>query len=851
MKSDGQHMMTLQSELDMLHGENARLRERLAAMEQQLYHAQQHATALEYTCSDLEQRITEQATELHHFKTLVEHAPDTIFTIRLDDTTLEYINPFGSAMMGYDLPPIGMPLYQLLPADSPEQQHHLSAMIEQTISTGGWQGLLTYGRQGATPVEALASAFTMRNSAGEPRALAVIIHDMRGNPSIEQQLRKSQTDLRMFYLAVEQSASSILITDTEGIIEYVNPRFTEITGYAADEAIGQTPRLLQSGETPYEVYESLWSSITAGNRWRGEFRNRRKSGEIYWEGASILPITDPAGVITRFLSVSQDITDRKRADDMLRQNEERFRRLAENARDIIFRYRFSPQRGFEYISPSVKTIMGFTPEEYYADPDIDLKRIHPESRTVFAITDDTTESYSERIIMRYVRKDGSDVWIEQNHYQVRDENGKTVAIEGISRDVTDRKRAEEALRNNLQFLETLLDTIPSPVFYKDMQGSYRGCNRLFAKQILGLPDAHITSWSLYNEAETLPLDVVDVDSELDNQLFEARGVQVYVSTVKCADEVYRDFVISRATFVNAEGKAAGIVGVMQDITERIRMEVELKNAYQNVKQLTTRLQDEMNMAHRVQQSLLPPPTPDWHDLDVVCYNRPAREVGGDLYTYYPFNHTGSPQAAGHYSLAVGDVSGKGMPAALLMAVSLASFRSVIEQELTPSDMLAHLDEAIAEHTRTTHQNCAMVYVQITAPLHDAGGCAEQRNGASHTLRVANAGCIFPIIKRSDATIEWVEAGGLPLGIGVGAYEGYEESTLGLQKGDMVILASDGLVEAMNADEEMFGFERLEQVVITGPQQSADAMLRHVQAAVETFIGTTELHDDVTIVIAQV
>jgi PAS domain S-box-containing protein len=110
----------------------------------------------------------------------------------------------------------------------------------------------------------------------------------------------AQDKLRQLSRAVEQSPNSVVITDTDGNIEYVNSKFTQLTGYSLDEAIGQNPRILKSGETPREEYQRLWDTITSGGEWHGEFHNKKKNGERYWESAAISPITDAQGNITRF-----------------------------------------------------------------------------------------------------------------------------------------------------------------------------------------------------------------------------------------------------------------------------------------------------------------------------------------------------------------------------------------------------------------------------------------------------------------------------------------------------------------------------------------------------------------------
>jgi PAS domain S-box-containing protein len=155
----------------------------------------------------------------------------------------------------------------------------------------------------------------------------VTLYDITARRRTEEQLRKLSQ-------AVEQSPSSIVITDTSGNIEYVNPKFTETTGYTLAEAIGQNPRILKSGRTPPEVYTELWNVITAGREWRGEFLNRKKNGELFWELAVIAPVRGLDGKITHYVAVKEDITARKRTEQALQLAYERLAILREVDADL-------------------------------------------------------------------------------------------------------------------------------------------------------------------------------------------------------------------------------------------------------------------------------------------------------------------------------------------------------------------------------------------------------------------------------------------------------------------------------------------------------------------------------------
>jgi PAS domain S-box-containing protein len=134
------------------------------------------------------------------------------------------------------------------------------------------------------------------------------------NYELEQQrLEAELTHKKILQLsaAVENSPVTIVITDTRGIIEYVNPTFTKISGYLPEEAIGQNPRILNSGGQPKFIYQELWETILTGNVWRGDFCNRKKNGDIHWEHASISPIRDDDGAITHFVAIKDDITEQR------------------------------------------------------------------------------------------------------------------------------------------------------------------------------------------------------------------------------------------------------------------------------------------------------------------------------------------------------------------------------------------------------------------------------------------------------------------------------------------------------------------------------------------------------------
>ena len=139
---------------------------------------------------------------------------------------------------------------------------------------------------------------------------------------------EADTQRRILSRAVEQSGSIVFITDEHGVIEYVNPRFTEVTGYTSEEALGKTPRLVRSDLADQALYDELWVCLNAGHEWRGEFHNRRKDGDLFWVQSVISPVLDARGKLTHYVAIQEDITEQKR----IAEEEHRQRLLAEALR---------------------------------------------------------------------------------------------------------------------------------------------------------------------------------------------------------------------------------------------------------------------------------------------------------------------------------------------------------------------------------------------------------------------------------------------------------------------------------------------------------------------------------------
>lgn len=250
---------------------------------------------------------------------------------------------------------------------------------------------------------------------------------------------KSEARLRSLSKAVENNPATILITDTQGRIVYVNPKFTTLTGYTEEEVLGRKPSLFSSGQNPRVLYDDLWATILAGGTWKGEFSNRKKNGEIYWESASISPIFDEDGRIVNFVAVKEDITKAK----ALAEQNAFLSDMVTRATNEIYSFDYRTLK-FKYVNQSALLNLGYSMDEMRSMTPIDIKNTM--SHELFDGLLDKLRSGSEPVVQfetEHRRKDGTRYPVEV-HLQVvgPDEDRRFLAI---IIDITYRRRMEADL----------------------------------------------------------------------------------------------------------------------------------------------------------------------------------------------------------------------------------------------------------------------------------------------------------------------------------------------------------------------------------------------------------------------
>ena len=258
--------------------------------------------------------------------------------------------------------------------------------------------------------------------------------------------RKNECRIRKLSLAVEHSPASVVITDKDGRIEYVNPKFEEITGYTLDEIRGQNPRVLKSGEMTQAVYSNLWKTITAGGTWQGEFHNKKKDGGLYWEAASISPIRQSNGDITHFVAVKEDITEKKQAEDNLRASEERYRNLFD--RNLAGVFRSTPEGVLLDANDACIRVFGFDNRRDFLAQNASCLYPNGERERMIELLKQNGHLNDHE--MRFVRRDGSPGWLLLNATLLEQPNRNSFYLEGSLFDITARKRMEEQLRGAVE-----------------------------------------------------------------------------------------------------------------------------------------------------------------------------------------------------------------------------------------------------------------------------------------------------------------------------------------------------------------------------------------------------------------
>ncbi len=468
-----------------------------------------------------------------------------------------------------------------------------------------------------------------------------------------EELRREATELRKLSKAVEHSPASVVITDAAGSIEYVNRRFCEVTGYSAEEVLGKNPRLLKSGETPDAVYAELWATISAGEVWHGEFIDRRKSGELYWEETDIAPILDEGGRISHFVAVNEDITRRKQAAWALSRATRALKTLSGVNRALIL-----AADEAQLLREVCQRVVGEGGYRFawvgYLDHG-EEKRVRPVSQAGYgadyleriAVTWDEEESgrgpvgtaarTRQPCVIRNLREDPSFApWraaAEERGFHsmlglpLLDEEGEVFGVLAIYAGDTpvhyhqpdpfdeeevsllaelaanlaygitslrgreQRAQAEEELAMEHRFLERVMETSPAGILVSNRDGRFVFANRR-AEEVLRTPRQQLVGGSVAGEAwQATTLDGEPLgETALPFQRVVNGGRPLFGVELSIAVASVRVALsVNAAPVLDAEGNVERVVFTVEDISQRLELEAERERMLGENRQLTRQL----------------------------------------------------------------------------------------------------------------------------------------------------------------------------------------------------------------------------------------------------------------------
>lgn len=347
------------------------------------------------------------------------------------------VNPAYEKITGYSAQEaLGNKHWRIRPGtDGASLYNNLWGRLERESS---WQGEVTEQHKDGSLITGWLQVNAIQDEAGRVINYVGVFKDL-------SRLRESEATNRKLSLAIEQSPSSIVITTPEAIIEYANPRFLSSSGYSEEEVLGANPRILQSGQTPRSTYVDLWTRISAGKVWHGEFINRRKDGTIYYERSTISPVMDTKGRLTGYLGVKHDITSEKEAERNLRLAASV---IANTAECVLI----CDADGFIIeVNPAFTRLTGYSREDVLGRPSSMLaaENRNDETRAAMYATLKTEGVWQGEFWNR--RKDGSLYVVSSSVNLLRDDDGHITHYISVFSDITDIKQRQESLQKQAHF----------------------------------------------------------------------------------------------------------------------------------------------------------------------------------------------------------------------------------------------------------------------------------------------------------------------------------------------------------------------------------------------------------------
>jgi PAS domain S-box-containing protein len=564
----------------------AELAQHIEALNQQKTAAQNLALYLEKTNDRLTLEIEErkQAEEQarlseEQFRKLFDEAPLGIVMMGPDRRFIR-LNKAFCRMLGYtEQELLRLTIADITFADDmPKSQKMMKQLFKGEISS--FRIEKRYLKQDGELVWGNVTVSFFNDENGVP--FLAMIEDITERKQAEEQLRKLS-------VAVEQNPSTVLITDIQGKIEYVNPKFTQITGYTTEEAIGQTPRILKSGKHPLKFYQALWNTIQSGKEWRTEFHNKKKDGTLYWESALISPLKNEDNQITHFIKLGTDITEHKQAEEALRKSEAMLARAQEIAHMGTWEWEINTEQ--QIWSDENYRILGYEPRAVEPSFQNFMDRVHLDDKeritnTVKALL--SGEKYQKINELRIIRPDGTERILQSQTRCDFDEAGQPIRLTGTALDITELKQAEKKWRESETQIRTIVDNVVDGIITIDEHGIIESFNSA-AMSIFGYEADEVIGKNV-NMLMPEPYHS-EHDSYIQN--YKATCIAKIIGIGKEVEAQHKKGSIFPLDLAISEmwvGNQRMFIGIVRNITERRQAEMSLKESEEKFRQLAENIE---------------------------------------------------------------------------------------------------------------------------------------------------------------------------------------------------------------------------------------------------------------------
>jgi len=623
-------------------------------------------------------------------------------------------------------------------------------------------------------------------------------------------LRESEGRFRAIF---ERAGIGIALLDRNGRIRECNIALQEMLGFSAEELHG---RVIMDFSYPDDLEISMqrFKGLVEGKYKDYSLDKRfiRKNGTVVWVHKIVSGTYGYSGELQFAIDMIEDITESKVAEESLRESEARFRQIVDMTCEWIWEQ--DAKGRYSYSSAAVKSILGYNAEEIIGIPYYEL--FFPEDREHSAVLASELIAREEpffRLINRYRHKDGREVFTESTGIPLFDNRGRLLKWRGVDHDVTERKRFEDALRLRDRAIEAsrvgVIITDPhqpgNPIIY---------ANPAFIQMSGRSPD-EVIGWNprFLQGPETDPKAI----KEIRKALREERDCHLTLKNYrKDGTPFWNELFISPVR--DDHGKVTHFIGTQTDVTALRRIEEE---------------RHEMEIARQIQLSLLPSVPLRMEGAQVAGYCLPAVHVGGDYFDYFATEEG--------VDIVIADVSGHSVGAALIMAETRSTLKMGADWMAKGQARLRHgakrtlsvLNDLLFEDLNRASFFISMFYLTY--------------HSDTRRIHYANAGHNRPLLlRKGKRNCTELDAEGLILGVKKGVT--FEEKTLSLSEGDMVLLYTDGITEARNKQGEFFGESRLCELVIAHAHASPQELIQIVVDELGRFCQSKSFDDDISLVV---